>query len=89
MHTQKYRGRNQLIKRLSEQVKSKGKAIEILRDYGYVKKNSEELTKKGEKRNEMTARERAIDRVAKSSHKPKRLFKYDSKNNQAVLKKKS
>lgn len=76
-----------MVNRLTAQVGSKEKAVGILRDLKYMKKDSEELTKKGTQRDKLTARERAIDRAAKVSGKPKSQFRYDKNTNRAILKK--
>ena len=45
------------------------------------------LTKKGKKRNSMTAAERAKDRASKASGRPASDYKYNVKTNSATLKK--
>lgn len=87
MKTQKFMGKGKLVKRLTTQVKSKSTAIEILKGYGYMKADGKTLTVKGEKRNNMTARQRAIDRAANKSGRPKKEYKYNRKTNAATLKK--
>ena len=87
MKTQKFMGKGKLVKRLTAQVKSKTVATEILQDYGYMKKDGKTLTKKGEARNDMTARQRAIDRASRKAGRPTSDYKYKRKTNSAVLKK--
>jgi len=86
MGTRKFMGRKQLINRLAVQVKSKKKAIKILQDRSDLKADGKTFTAKGSKRNKMTARERAIDRVAVKSGKPRSAYKFIAKTNSAVLK---
>lgn len=82
--SQKFMGRGQLIDRLTSQVGSRELAVGLLRDRGQMEKNSEKLTTAGEKRNNMTAAERAKDRAATASGKPVTAFKYDPKTNRAT-----
>lgn len=84
MVTQKYRGRHQLIKRLSAQVGDKALALDILESRGHAKDGK--LTPAGKQRDAMTSRERAIDRASKASGKPTSDFKYSYKTNRATLK---
>jgi hypothetical protein len=84
--TQKHTGRNKLVDRLAAQVKSKSMAIALLKKSGQMNKDGS-LTKEGEKRNKMTAGERAIDRASKASGKSKSSYKYNKKTNIATLKK--
>jgi len=88
MKTKKYTGKGKLVKRLAIQVGSKTKAIEILRDRGHLKADGETLTRRGEKRNDMTARQRAIDRASRKSGRDAAEYKYNSGTNSATLKKK-
>jgi hypothetical protein len=65
MATQKYMGRGELIDRLTAQVGgNKDVAIGILKKRGQMNDKGE-LTAAGEARNNMTAEERAKDRVSK------------------------
>lgn len=84
--TTKHTGRNKLVKRLAAQVGSRPLAENLLKQRGHMT-SSGKLTKAGEKRNRMTAGERAKDRAAKRSGKPTSAYKYDVKTNQATLKK--
>lgn len=86
MATQKFMGRNQLIDRLAAQVGDRDKALAILADRGHYDPKAGKLTPEGERRNKMTAEERALDRAAKSSGKPKTAYKYDPRTNRAKLK---
>jgi hypothetical protein len=52
-----------------------------------MKPDGKTLTAKGMKRNAMTAGERAVDRAAKASGKPKSDYKYNPLTNRATLKK--
>lgn len=88
MDTRKFTGRNQLVSRLAAQVGNKPEAVAILKARGDLKPDGKTLTKKGAVRDNMTARERAIDRAAKDSGHPKKAFKYDVKTNSATLKRK-
>lgn len=79
-------GRGQLVDRLAAQVGNKGTAIAILQKRGQMDSKGN-LTAAGKKRNNMTAKERAVDRSAKKSGKPKTSYKYNPKTNRATLKK--
>lgn len=81
----RYRGRGQLIKRLAAQVGSKDLALGILHDRGHAFKNGN-LTKAGQARDDMTSRERALDRASKASGRPTSDYKYSSKTNRTKLK---
>lgn len=87
-----------ILDRLVKQLKAKGKsdsaanaiARASLQKNGVLKKGSEKLTPKGEKRNKMSAAERAKDRASKYSKgkdKPSD-FKYNQLTNIARKKKK-
>ena len=67
METQKFMGRNQLVKRLIAQVGDKGFAYALLKKRGHMNADGT-LTAKGEKRNQMTAEERAFDRAGETPH---------------------
>lgn len=85
MATQKFMGKNQLVKRLAAQVGDDGMAISILKKRGDMKKNGE-LTKKGQARDNMTAEQRAKDRASERSGKDVSKFKYNPRTNLATLK---
>ena len=90
MKTRKFAGKKMLVKRLAAQIGGKGskaKAVEVLQSRGHLKKDGESLTKAGKTRDNMTARQRAIDRASKTSGKPKSAYKYSPKSNSAMLKK--
>ena len=84
--TQKFLGKNSLVKRLSAQVGNKGEAIAILKKRGDMSATGA-LTPKGQKRNSMTAEGRAKDRAAKAAGKKPSAFVYNPKTNTAKLKK--
>lgn len=77
--------RGQLINRLTAQVGSKAKAISILQKRGHLAADGKTLTPEGQKRNAMTASERAIDRAVKITGKPGNYFYYDQFKNNAKL----
>lgn len=88
-HTQKYRGRHQLVKRLTAQLGGdKELAIKILINRGHMEPDGVTLTAAGQARDNMTARERALDRAAAHSKHPMNHFKYDPKTNRTFLKNK-
>ena len=82
--TQEFMGKNQLFNRLSAQVGNKNLAKNILIDRGHMNNNGS-LTIEGEKRNNMTSAERAIDRESKKSGKSKDNYVYNSETNKATL----
>ncbi len=82
--SQKFMGRHQLLDRLISQVGSRELAIGLLRDRGQMERHSEKLTPEGEKRNNMTAAERAKDRAATAAGLPTTSFRYDPKTNRAT-----
>lgn len=86
MATQKFMGKNQLVNRLAAQVKSKPLAINILKKRGDLKSDGKTLTKKGQKRDNMTAKERAVDRAVKKSGRKATDYKYNPRTNRATLK---
>lgn len=51
-------------------------AVRILRERGHMRKDSEELTVAGKKREAMGPAGRAIDRAAKQSGRPKSDYRY-------------
>lgn len=55
---------------------ARDEALTILRDRGHIKKNSEELTVEGKKREAMGPVRRAIDRASKQSGHPPSAYKY-------------
>ena len=67
METQKFMGRNQLVKRLIAQVGDKGFAYALLKKRGHMNPDGT-LTAEGQKRNIMTAAERAFDRAGETPH---------------------
>jgi hypothetical protein len=85
MRTEKFLGKGQLINRLSAQVGDRAKAISILQKRGHLKADGKTFTAAGEKRNQMSAAERAIDRESKRLNKPKSNFTYNSKTNTARI----
>ena len=87
MTTQKFMGRNQLIDRLAAQVGDRDMAIGILQKRGHLKADGKTLTVEGQKRNMMTAQERAIDRAVKRTGETAKNFKYDPKTNRATFRK--
>lgn len=69
--TQKHMGKGVLVKRLAAQVKSTPLAKNILKKRGDMDASGK-LTKKGQKRNNMTAKQRALDRAGgKGTYNPK------------------
>jgi hypothetical protein len=82
--TMKFMGRHQLVDRLSAQVGSREKAEQILKSRGHMNDDGT-LTAAGERRNRMTAQERAIDRAASASGRSKADYVYDPKTNRATL----
>jgi hypothetical protein len=82
-----------ILDRLVSQLKANGMdekkayavAVSRLQKSGNLKKGSTEATAKGERRGDMTPAERAKDRAAKKSGKPASSYKYNKKNNTAVL----
>jgi hypothetical protein len=71
-----------LITRLTRQIgtaaypNAREEAVRILRERGHIKKNSEELTVEGKRREAMGPAGRAIDRAAKQSGHPASDYKY-------------
>jgi len=61
-------------------------ATKKLQDSGNLNKGTNTATIKGNRRGNMTAGQRAIDRASKLSGKPKTDYKYNAKTNKAVLK---
>jgi hypothetical protein len=71
-----------LVTRLTRQIGTKDyptaheEAVRILRERGHMRKNSEVLTKEGERREAMGPAGRAIDRAARHAGRPPSDFKY-------------
>jgi hypothetical protein len=94
MATQKYMGKGVLLERLTEQLRTQKGALEdpeaaareILNKRGHMTKDGK-YTEAGQKRNSMTAEERAKDRASKKLKKPASAFNYNSKTNTATLRK--
>ena len=85
METQEFMGSGQLVNRLTAQLDgNKDFAISLLTKRGDFANGS--YTPQGEKRNDMTASERATDRASDKSGKPKSSYTYDSKTNRSTLK---
>jgi hypothetical protein len=76
-----------LVSQLQAKGMSKSQAFAVansqLQKHGVLKKGSEELTAKGEKRQAMGAAGRAKDRAAKASGGKASDFKYNSSTNRA------
>lgn len=85
----KFTGRGQLVNRLAYQLGGgevgRAKAIRVLQDQGLLELDGVTLTPEGQKRDAMTAGERAIDRAAKQTGKPSSAFSYDPVTNRATL----
>jgi len=79
-------GRGQLIDRLTAQMGNRGSAIKMLQERGHLKADGKTFTAAGQKRNMMTAEERAKDRAAKRSDHSVKDFKYTAQTNRATLK---
>jgi len=87
MASQKFLGRGQLINRLAAQVGNKATAIAILQKRGQLKADGKTLTAAGQKRNAMTAEERAKDRASKNTNRPVSDFSYNPRTNSTRIKK--
>ena len=87
MVTRAHIGAHELLPRLTAQVGSEKLAREILIKRGHMT-HSGKLTAAGRARDAMTAEERAVDRAAKRSGRPKDEYKYDPTTNRATLKRK-
>lgn len=83
--SQKYMGENQLVKRLASQVGSMKLAVDILKKRGDMTASGK-LTAKGQKRNAMTAAERAINRASKKTKHDPSEYRYNPLTNRATLK---
>jgi hypothetical protein len=86
MATQKFMGKNQLIKRLAAQVGNKKSAVTILKKRGDLKADGKTLTAAGKKRDAMTAEQRAKDRAVKASNHKASDYTYNPRTNRATLK---
>jgi hypothetical protein len=86
MVTQKFMGKNQLVKRLSAQVGNEETAKNILQKRGHLKADGKTLTAAGKKRDNMTAEQRAKDRASKASKHKTSEYNYNPKTNRATLK---
>ena len=83
-----------ILNRLGSQLEAKGKpkkaayaiATSQLQKSGNLKRGTNTATAKGRRRGNMTPGQRAIDRAAKLSGKPKSNYVYNKKTNRAVLK---
>lgn len=84
--TQAHMGKNQLIDRLTAQVGDRATALKLLVARGHVYPGTETLTPEGQKRDNMTAEERAKDRAARASKQPASAFKYNPRTNRATRK---
>ena len=86
-----------ILERLRSQLQAKGMdkghayavATSQLQKHGVLKHGSQELTRKGETRNSMTAAERAKDRAAGDSKHAPSEYKYNPKTNAARLKRRA
>tara|TARA_R110000851_G_scaffold166275_4_gene311542 strand:+ start:3029 stop:6835 length:3807 start_codon:yes stop_codon:yes gene_type:complete len=84
----------EILDRLVQQLMAKGKSKDAayaianasLQKNGVLKKGTQQLTGKGEKRNSMSAGERAKDRAAKKDGKSPSQYNYNKKTNIATLK---
>jgi len=93
-HFLKEQSKPKILKRLEGQLEDKGFSVgsaaaiarSTLQKSGSLRKGSQELTKKGKKRQKMGAAGRAKDRAAKKSGRKASQYKYNPRNNQATLK---
>tara|TARA_Y100000004_G_scaffold12634_1_gene13544 strand:+ start:11391 stop:13262 length:1872 start_codon:yes stop_codon:yes gene_type:complete len=84
----------EILDRLVQQLRDKGMeknrayavATSQLQKNGVLKKGSQDLTKHGEKRNSMSAAERAKDRAAKKDGKDAKDYNYNPRTNTATQK---
>ena len=81
---------DRLVQQLMDKGMDKGKAYAVaqsqLQKHGVLKKDSQELTTHGQKRNSMSAAERAKDRAAKKDGKKPSDYKYNARTNTATQK---
>lgn len=80
----KYLDRGQLVERLSSQVGSRQVAMQLLIKRGHMTPDGK-LTEEGERLNNMTAAERAIERQSRYSGRPTSDYGYDEFTNKAKL----
>ena len=79
-----------ILNRLTEQLRAKGEkdpegmAVALLKKNGILADDGS-LTERGERRDAMTAGERAIDRASKVGRHPASAYVYDSRTNRATL----
>jgi len=78
-----FTGKGELINRLSSQVGGKKKAISILQKRGHLMSDGKTFTPQGEKRDSMSAADRAIDRTAKRLKKSPEDLEFDKFSNTA------
>lgn len=85
--SEKFMGRGQLLNRLAHQTGNREMAKQILIDRGHMRPDGT-LTPAGERRDRMTAAERAIDRTQKENKikRPASAYRYNPKTNRASLK---
>jgi hypothetical protein len=89
MTTQKHMGRGQLLERLTAQVGGNQEmAKDILIKRGHMTPGGD-YTAEGQRRNQMTAEERAKDRAAKKTGVAPSAFTYHARTNTVSRKKKS
>lgn len=85
-----------ILKRLVSQLEAKGKskqaafaiATSALQKSGNLKKGTQQPTKQGEQRGNMSAAERAKNRAARLTGRKESAYTYNQLNNTARLKKK-
>lgn len=93
MHTTKFMGKNQLVERLTEQMRTQknppkdpqAAAIAMLQARGQMDKDGKTLTAAGQARDAMTAEQRAKDRAAKRTGASPSAFSYNPKTNAATF----
>ena len=94
MATQKFMGAGQLVDRLREQLRTQknppadleGAVRSILQSRGHMDEHGN-LTKEGQLRNAMTAKDRALDRASTRTGKDTSAFTYNPSTNRATLRK--
>lgn len=80
-------GRGKLVERLTDQVGGNRELAEgILKKRGHMATDGS-LTRKGEARDQMTARERAVDRASRASGKSPEEYQYNPSTNRATVRK--
>ena len=80
-----------IVERLTRQLRAKGVKNAKSAAYAFLTKagvldSHGKLTKKGKKRNAMSAAQRAKARAAKASGRPASSYKYNKRTNRATLK---